>query len=151
MSADNYFVLRKHPTGGFALVMGFASVEKTPEVKETEESFPTLEDALKAFCYGQQWENDDELYPRYYCEYGLQIHPDCFETAPQQKEEPKSNLVQTRSEQNGLGYWTDLDAAKAAANEDESIWKISYTDVDGNRVRLIRQENDSWKEEPLMV
>lgn len=58
--------------------------------------------------------------------------------------------IQTRSEVNGLVFWPTLDEAQAAADKDETIWKISYTGEDGVRVRLVRQENGSWKDEPLM-
>ena len=80
MSADNYYLLRKHPKGGFALVMGFASDDETPSVGEEQESFPTMEAALKEFSDGQKWEDSGEGgWPPYYCEYGLTPHPECFE------------------------------------------------------------------------
>lgn len=84
MSADNFYVLRKHPLGGFALIMGFASDENdtanTCAVPKSAESFPTTEAALKAFSDGQEWQNEQiGWYPRYYCEYGLSVNSECFE------------------------------------------------------------------------
>lgn len=85
MSADNFFVLRKHPLGGFAWVMGFASDENnhayTDQVSEDAERFETIEAAVKAYNDGQEW-TEDGWYPKYYCEYGMQIAAECYINAP---------------------------------------------------------------------
>lgn len=83
MSADNYFLLRKHPNGGFALVMGMDSNIEWPTVHPNAESFPTVMDALKAYTDGQQFDVDNEemFYPLYMSEYGLRIHQEIFEEA----------------------------------------------------------------------
>lgn len=66
MSADNYYVVRKHPTGGFGYVMGFDSdIRPDRDVHKDDPSFPTIEDAIDAAC-------DDG-----WTEYGIQIHPEC--------------------------------------------------------------------------
>lgn len=52
--------------------------------------------------------------------------------------------VQTRSEEGGLNYFETFEQALEAAKKDISIWKISY---EGKR--LVRQEDGSWKNEPI--
>jgi hypothetical protein len=84
MSADTYYLLRKHPAGGFTLVRGMDSSIEWPTAHPAAESFPTIVDALKAYVDGQQYdvEDDDMLYPLYASEYGLRIHPEVFEWPP---------------------------------------------------------------------
>jgi hypothetical protein len=65
MSADNFYLIRVHPDGGFAAVMGFASENDMPEATSNLERFIELEDALV-------WAADE------YTEYGVDIHPECF-------------------------------------------------------------------------
>lgn len=82
MSADNFFVLRKHPLGGFAWVMGFASDENnhayTDPVSEDAERFETIEAAVKDFDDNEHtWK--EGYYPKYYNEYGMDISPECYE------------------------------------------------------------------------
>lgn len=64
MSADNYYVIRKHPFGGYAAVQGFASDEETPEATEKHQQFETLSDAIL-------WTEGE------YIEYGVSVHPEC--------------------------------------------------------------------------
>ena len=64
MSADNFYIIRKHPGGGFAAVMGFASDDKNPEAAWEHASYPTPLDALLSVI--------DEP-----AEYGCSIHPEC--------------------------------------------------------------------------
>ena len=67
MSADNFYVIRKHPQGGYAAVMGFASdeSEESPEVRSNHhQSFATVSDALD-YASGE------------YSEYGVSVHPEC--------------------------------------------------------------------------
>ena len=79
MSADNFYVLRRHPKGGFALVMGFASTESLDVyVRDHHTQFASIREALRAFSEGQDLVNDEEMYPEYYCEYGLRVHPELF-------------------------------------------------------------------------
>lgn len=66
MSADNFYLVRKHPSGGFAAVMGLASDENDPAATEYHGRFDTPEDAL-TFAL------DD------YTEYGASIHPECLD------------------------------------------------------------------------
>jgi hypothetical protein len=69
MSADNYYVVRKHPTGGYTAVMGFASVNETREPDPTDRSWPTVEDVL------QSGQFDDS-------EYGISVHAECGDERP---------------------------------------------------------------------
>lgn len=107
MSADNGYVLRKHPNGGFSLMMYFASDENSDTTPtEQSESFPTMEAALKEFAEGQDWSDADRRgsgYPRYYCEYGLQIHLECFEDETQPAKECRH--CGNRVRQNGGVGW----------------------------------------------
>lgn len=73
MSADNYYVVRIHPSGGFTYVMGFASDEEDEFEIPVEEgrfgwgmSFLSVKDAFQAAC-------ED------YSEYGVSVHPECEE------------------------------------------------------------------------
>lgn len=81
MSADNFFVLRRHPKGGFAWVMGFASDGEagayTDPVRENAERFETVEAAVTDYNNGQEWR--EGYYPKYYCEYGMEISQECYE------------------------------------------------------------------------
>ena len=69
MSADNYYLVRKHPLGGFTYVMGFASdVDAAdepivPEATTSHPRFDTKEDAMHA-CMHE------------YAEYGHNYHED---------------------------------------------------------------------------
>lgn len=65
MSADNFYIIRNHPDGGFTPVHGFASDDELPAVNpERHKSFPTLDKAIDSVS--------DE-----YTEYGVRIHPEC--------------------------------------------------------------------------
>lgn len=67
-----------------------------------------------------------------------------------QQENTKEKPVQTRSERTGLKFFDTVELAKEAASKDQSIWKISYNDDKGQRVRLVRDGND-WKPEPIIT
>lgn len=56
--------------------------------------------------------------------------------------------VQTRSEVNGLSFFSNKEDAYNAAKKDSTIWKISYEE-NGKRIRMVKQENGSWLNEPL--
>jgi hypothetical protein len=48
MSADNFYVITQHPKGGYAAVMGFASVDDPDlRARTTHQSFPTIQAALE--------------------------------------------------------------------------------------------------------
>ena len=66
MSADNYYVIRKHPQGGYAAVQGFASDENMPEANSGYESFVSINEALNEA-------NKD------YSEYGVSVHKECYD------------------------------------------------------------------------
>lgn len=67
MSADNFYLIRKHPVEGFSAVMGFAScdTEEGLTIPETAPSFPTLDQAIESIIDS-------------YAEYGVQVHPECL-------------------------------------------------------------------------
>lgn len=79
MSADNYYRVRKHPKGGFAYVMGFAS-EDNPDltVKDDHPQFATLGEAFNAAM------NE-------YSEYGVDIDPECLPDTDAQPDAQSSN------------------------------------------------------------
>ena len=70
MSADNYYIVRKHPNGGYAAVMGFASdVDGNddpiiPEARKQDEQFTTVAEALN-YAINE------------YSEYGVSVHDEC--------------------------------------------------------------------------
>lgn len=67
MSADNYYLIRRLPNGKFVPVMGFASVDETPKVRMMDDyHFDSLEDAI-------EWASEQ------YSEYGVSVHPECWE------------------------------------------------------------------------
>ena len=78
MSADNFYIVRRHPDGGYAAVMGFASDldehgnEVIPEVSQRHPRFPTMFDAL-------EWANNE------YAEYGVSVHPECLDPVSTQE------------------------------------------------------------------
>jgi hypothetical protein len=69
LSADNYYVVRIHPQGGYTYVMGFASdpVAADPEVSDRAPIFASLDEAVHAVS-GE------------YAEYGWSIHPEVMES-----------------------------------------------------------------------
>ena len=74
MSADNYFVVRKHPKGGYTYVTGFESDKENWDshlhvnipVTDNHFNYPTYKEALAAAL-------ED------YSEYGVTTHPECEE------------------------------------------------------------------------
>jgi hypothetical protein len=65
VSADNYWLVRRHPGGGFTPVMGFSSDDDEPGVIRRDPSFPTADEAMAAV-----W-ND-------WTTYGHHRHPECY-------------------------------------------------------------------------
>ena len=66
MSADNFYVIVRHPNGGFTPIMGFASDEEfCAKAEEWMHSFDNLEDA---YSYAtEDW-----------TEYGVRVDPECY-------------------------------------------------------------------------
>jgi hypothetical protein len=72
MSSDNFYVVRKHPSGGFTYVMGFASHDVNKDgsfnydlpVRKGDPVFNTFDDALNIALAD-------------YSEYGVFTHPEC--------------------------------------------------------------------------
>lgn len=58
--------------------------------------------------------------------------------------------IQTRSERNGLKYFTTLKQAFDHAEQDLSVWKISFSLPDGERVRLVKNDHNEFKYEPII-
>lgn len=78
MSADNYYIVRKHPLGGFTPVMGFASDQIVgdkwhhdiyPDATPRHPQFDTPGAAFSSVIHE-------------YAEYGHDIHPECDEVEP---------------------------------------------------------------------
>lgn len=66
MSADNYYVVRNHPKGGFGYVMCFDSdPHRLRDISGYAPQFPTIREAIEAAA------RDD------WTEYGIQVHPEC--------------------------------------------------------------------------
>lgn len=82
MSADNYYVVRKHPVEGFALLMGFASDEDYPTPTNTSPSYKSIEAAVIEGSRRMQ---------REIVEYGLSVHPECY--LPPSHKSSASDLV----------------------------------------------------------
>lgn len=72
MSSDNFYVVRKHPSGGFTYVMGFASHDINSDgsfkydipVRKGDPIFNNFDDALNTALSD-------------YSEYGVITHPEC--------------------------------------------------------------------------
>lgn len=60
--------------------------------------------------------------------------------------------IQTRSERNGLIYHTTLKDALEHAEKDLTVWKISFSLENGERVRLVSNEegNLRWSYESII-
>lgn len=67
MSADNFYLIRRHPVTGFSAVMGFAScdTEDSLTIPDSSASFPTVDEAIESVIDS-------------YAEYGVQVHPECL-------------------------------------------------------------------------
>lgn len=78
MSADNYYLVRKHPTrstpeqGIYVALMGFMSEEVQPEVDPTYLGYTLFEYPENALA----------SVLNEYAEYGHSIHPECYESQP---------------------------------------------------------------------
>ena len=65
MSADNFYVVRRHPTGGYTAVEGFTSdIGPLRNTWSGDRSWPTVEAVLAS------GEFDD-------AEYGISVHKEC--------------------------------------------------------------------------
>ena len=73
MSADNFYMIRKHPNGGFCLDMGFDSDDNygSCPVSEKLRSWPTLDEVIA------EWNEHQD--GRYWSEYGMSVHQECFD------------------------------------------------------------------------
>lgn len=69
MSADNYYVVRKHPEGGFTYLMGFASNGEDPEFEEGG-AYPLPKYASLQLAHEAATAEGSE--------YGVDIHPECW-------------------------------------------------------------------------
>lgn len=57
---------------------------------------------------------------------------------------------QTRSEMNGINFHHSLRDAIEEAKKDLTIWKISWSQPNAERIRLVRFDNKLWIYEPIM-
>ena len=58
------------------------------------------------------------------------------------------HYVQTRNEAGELTYHISVPSAMRMAEIDRTIWKISWTQFSGERIRLAKKDGD-WVYEPL--
>ena len=68
MSSNDYYLLRRHPQGGFCLAYGLMDDDTKPEPSPFAKTHETIEEALKEYALG-----------RYESEYGLRVDPEIFE------------------------------------------------------------------------
>jgi len=64
--------------------------------------------------------------------------------------------VQTRNEAGATPTYETIDAAFKAAEEDATIWKISWTDATtGERVRFVKRDDHRghihWRYDPIVI
>ncbi len=63
--------------------------------------------------------------------------------------------VQTRNEAGATPTYETIDAAFKAAEEDATIWKISWTDATtGERVRFVKRVDHGqfcWRYDPIVI
>jgi hypothetical protein len=63
--------------------------------------------------------------------------------------------VQTRSEVTGINFYPTFKAALEEADQDNTIWKISFSLSTGERIRLIKYEDITekaiWVYEPIVI
>lgn len=92
MSSDNYYVVRKHPKGGYGYVMEFASDDVSDsEVHPDSPQFPTIEAASSRACLE-------------YAEYGVVVDPACYEPLAATN---NSHLPECSLGGNSLYEWMD--------------------------------------------
>ena len=59
---------------------------------------------------------------------------------------------QTRSESTGIKNHESFENAIKAAVDDDTIWKVSYSNLNGKRIRFVRDCNTSlFKKEDLLT
>lgn len=68
MSADNYYMVRIHPLGGFTFCMGLDSSDETPIARLSDPHYNTVHAAYNAAC--------DE-----YSEYPVELHEEVWDAA----------------------------------------------------------------------
>ena len=54
---------------------------------------------------------------------------------------PNEYPIQVRSEELGVRQFKTLQDALSYAQDNRSVWKISFEIIDGTRVRLVREDN----------
>lgn len=104
MSADNFYVIRFHPAGGYAAVMGFSSDDnEVREARMSDRHFNDIDDAL-------DWANEQ------YSEYGVSLHA---EVRAQQELETRANGWVSKSDPRIIGLSDDqLASLRRAAERD---------------------------------
>jgi hypothetical protein len=116
VSSDNYYIIRKHPKGGFAAVMGFASDDTDPVARDSDRRFDSIE---SAFVYGTHE----------YSEYGVSLHPEC-------EEGKATNVVNVTNFGSPDLSWVDqvqtvyaLDSDAVNALNENAGWRLIATGV----------------------
>ena len=85
MSADNYYVIKRHPSGGYAACMGFASDDEEPTVHPAQNSFPTPMEALI-------WANEQ------YSEYGASLDAEVTAEFEANKNSCQCSICETKAQ-----------------------------------------------------
>lgn len=65
-----------------------------------------------------------------------------------------NNMIQTRSEVDGIKFFHNFKDAYKYATENLHVWKISFELLNGERVRLVKHNNQGyigWNYEPIVV
>lgn len=70
MSADNYYVIRKHPSGGYTAIMAFDS-------DVDEDGYQILPDALPGHPVFPDMDAAITFAETQWSEYGWYVHPEC--------------------------------------------------------------------------
>ncbi len=62
----------------------------------------------------------------------------------------RPSIIQCRSEEYGLSYYDTFEEAFNAASRDHTIWKMSWDEIGGGRVRMVRRTDNTWEYEPII-
>jgi hypothetical protein len=119
MSADNYYIIRKHPFGGFAAVMGFASdtdeddLQVMPDATELDMRFVTVTSAV-SYALGE------------YSEYGVSVHPECQSEETEVAFREASRLLETANKELSRLYAVEYELKGFALKLLEKYPSISF-------------------------
>lgn len=126
MSSDNYYLIRNHPNGGFAVVMGFSSDSNAPSATEDSKQFETIDDAADSVA------NE-------YSEYGIRIHSECVEEY-KTNEEALIEATKLLKESNAelVRMYATLDDIYAYAIQLKDTKGADYDDIGDTLLQIIQ-------------